>query len=1219
MKILSVSFKNLNSLRGEFRVDFDCSPLGDCGLFAITGPTGAGKTTLLDAITVALYNKIPRFEKIGNTYDIMSRHTGECWSEVEFETNGQRYRSKWSVHRAGRKPEGAIQTDKMELCNALTGEILGGHKKIESLKLVEQITGLDYEQFLRSVMLAQGEFSRFLKANAKERSELLEQMTDTFIFSRISQFIFEKTREEKKKLDDIDLILGQFVSLGEEEVEEKVKAKDNAEERLLELKKEEGELRSSVTWFEKKRSLESEQARLAASRDVWQNDFEAFQPDLIKLNLHRKAQPYAHILRQMEQADREKDIETSAKVLLEESLPGVLSKESSALTAKGAAEHDLKKAELEKINRLPQIEEAIRISDLLLGKKSELKNIAEQKVINENRQEGLTFELGENRKQTETIKRTLGELQEWLAQHDSRKEMDAGEAVLMRETTKFKGLILAKARLQADWKSLENQEEAINQFMKELKQKEQKIETDFVRIEKEIGESDGSIDNLMGGKSRDQIQVGLQELPERIAEVREQARLSGQYVLLQKEIESKQANITLLNGNLDEIKSKGKQTGELLAEAEAHLSALNELLEQEKLLQEYGAHRHLLVDGQPCPLCGALEHPFATQEPASVLLERENACRSQQKKVDELKEVIQLQRDEFRDKSLEKQNAEKQVLQGMQQLQEIAATFEKGLPGMEKNPAITETEEWNTNHRHLSDQLAMLQNTWKQLAPLFILRQQQEVTLQGLNSDRLVVKSKLESTNESLESITVRKTTLQKELDQNNIEAIELGGKIKTLILPFGLEWNGEQPEELTTRFRLLKEEYRANSDQAKLLEAEIERFKVAEHKISQQIKQMGEDAGILENALKKANDERERLEKQVTLLTGDANPVQAKQQLLESEKLAREAEKSTRELWQRLADERKEMEGKLKGLSDKIAGIVKRLSDHEKELNDAVVKEGFASKEELASALLPTDEETQLNNQEKQLEQREKELNALSSKNDQDLEGHLKNQPVDSDEETVLNQLQSLMEQLEEGNRLVGALGSELEEDARRKQQHASKLGEQKLQQQVHLRWQNLNALVGSSDGTKFRNFAQGLTLTHLTTLANRHLTRFSPRYSLAKKTGDNLELEITDAWQADIARPISTLSGGETFLVSLALALGLSDLASNKVQIQSLFIDEGFGTLDAETLDVAMDALENLREAGKSIGVISHVEAMKERITTQIQVVRTAGGYSRIEVKGL
>jgi exonuclease SbcC len=134
MKILSVSFKNLNSLRGEFRVDFNSSPLVDSGLFAITGPTGAGKTTLLDAITVALYNKVPRHG--GNVEELMTRHTGECWSEVEFETNGTRYRSKWSLNRARSKADGKFQSDKMELSNALTGEILGGHKKTESLKIV---------------------------------------------------------------------------------------------------------------------------------------------------------------------------------------------------------------------------------------------------------------------------------------------------------------------------------------------------------------------------------------------------------------------------------------------------------------------------------------------------------------------------------------------------------------------------------------------------------------------------------------------------------------------------------------------------------------------------------------------------------------------------------------------------------------------------------------------------------------------------------------------------------------------------------------------------------------------------------------------------------------------------------------------------------------------------------------------------------------------------
>jgi exonuclease SbcC len=129
--------------------------------------------------------------------------------------------------------------------------------------------------------------------------------------------------------------------------------------------------------------------------------------------------------------------------------------------------------------------------------------------------------------------------------------------------------------------------------------------------------------------------------------------------------------------------------------------------------------------------------------------------------------------------------------------------------------------------------------------------------------------------------------------------------------------------------------------------------------------------------------------------------------------------------------------------------------------------------------------------------------------------------------------------------------------------------------------------------------------------------LLRLSDRYSILKSPEKDLDLQIVDSYQADVVRPMSTLSGGESFLVSLALALGLSDLASRKVQINSLFIDEGFGTLDADTLDVAISALENLQANGKTIGIISHVEALKERIGTQIQVSKQPGGSSKIKIR--
>ena len=160
------------------------------------------------------------------------------------------------------------------------------------------------------------------------------------------------------------------------------------------------------------------------------------------------------------------------------------------------------------------------------------------------------------------------------------------------------------------------------------------------------------------------------------------------------------------------------------------------------------------------------------------------------------------------------------------------------------------------------------------------------------------------------------------------------------------------------------------------------------------------------------------------------------------------------------------------------------------------------------------------------------------------------------------------------------------------------------------------LHGLIGSQKGDKFRRFAQGLTLDHLVELANRQLDRLHGGYQLERKDSVALELQVLDTWQGDAIRDTRTLSGGESFLVSLALALALSDLVSHKTSIDSLFLDEGFGTLDSQTLDTALDALDNLNASGKMIGVISHIEAMKERIAVQIKVNKINGlGVSKLQ----
>ncbi|HBM85217.1 MAG TPA: hypothetical protein DD423_00195 [Opitutae bacterium] len=200
--------------------------------------------------------------------------------------------------------------------------------------------------------------------------------------------------------------------------------------------------------------------------------------------------------------------------------------------------------------------------------------------------------------------------------------------------------------------------------------------------------------------------------------------------------------------------------------------------------------------------------------------------------------------------------------------------------------------------------------------------------------------------------------------------------------------------------------------------------------------------------------------------------------------------------------------------------------------------------------------------------------------------------------------------------NKRLGEIEILLAQDATARTSQAELIAKIETLQREARPWIELNALIGSASGDKFSKFAQGLTLAQLLELANRHLSELNDRYTIQRTTESELSLQIIDRYQADTIRPTRSLSGGESFLVSLALALGLSDLAGSDTRIESLFIDEGFGTLDTDTLDTALAALENLRMSNRTIGIISHVDALKQRISAQIHVNKGSDGYGSLKI---
>ncbi|HEY0177896.1 MAG TPA: AAA family ATPase, partial [Pedobacter sp.] len=533
MKIVSIKFLNLNSLKGQHEIRFDGPPFTESGIFAITGPTGAGKTTLLDAITVALYGQVHRHSK--DVFEIMTRHTAESYAEVEFEVGPRLYRAKWSVRKSRGKADGQLQTPKMELSDALTGTIIITHPLQEVKDEIVKLCGLDYNQFLRSVILSQGDFTKFLKSNENDRSELLEKITDTGIYSEISVAAYEKARDEKALLDQLRDRLENVVLLT---AEERAAYSSQLEDLSIEesgLKQRESAIRSQLDWLASLEKLESRKQELLAQLSAAELFHAQHEPRFARLQHHLRALVHRPALAELNVIENQQQKITSELREAEVQHPELKKEETVIQTAlqesrQQAAIKEKTLAELE-----PVLEAVIKKDILIDQAKSQLNRTTGSFESANSGLQTAVLVLDSKTEQLTAMQLRIEQLRQWLSDHAKDSALDK-ETIVFRQFAQHLSELELKADVfrQAQRNFIQQKDQAAA-IVQETARHITIAEQQLLETQVAIQDSNELLKTVLSDKTTDLLEAELRELPVLINTSEQQIKLAGIYQRLKEE------------------------------------------------------------------------------------------------------------------------------------------------------------------------------------------------------------------------------------------------------------------------------------------------------------------------------------------------------------------------------------------------------------------------------------------------------------------------------------------------------------------------------------------------------------------------------------------------------------------------------------------------------------------------------------------------------------
>jgi len=1218
MKVLKIELQNINSLKCEtpIVIDFEHQRFEDVGLYAITGPTGAGKTTLLDAITIALYRKVPRFDKSGSPAkleDVVSYGAATAMARVIFEALNQRYEAQWDMRLAsnnGKLLGKPVET--VRLKNLSTGQIVAETKTTCDEKIVE-ITQLNYDQFLRSVMLAQGEFAAFLSAKNSEKGLLLQQIAGDEIYRKIGETLKNRIFEEKRLLEQIRSKINTDDLLNEEvakqlEIEEK-----QLIESLTTLNTDLKKVEDLLKWYEQINKLKQQKQNLDTDKQQLEIEIEQNVTVIQLLEKHEAAEPIKATLTEVVRLEQE--IERKIKRINDINLElvglDIKLKEASAVeincktktveTEQLARDwHPLLEKVIgldtqihshsiiitEKLNAKEEISKANSALVEAKGKKSEEVKLNQAFLLQ------LHTYFAHNTL-VPTIEKYLGSWNTQLTQRKSNCE---------RMATFNKGIVKAKA----DFSDNKTTIEGIDKSHKVEKERLDLLTSEIKSLQELLDK--GNIENLV---------IQSNSLNTKKEQLRELIQLSASYIEFVDNQKILAEQKTSLEQKQKEILEKIQQFDDEIITSKQLVEDADELYEKDRYIVSLEVERKKLIQGEPCALCGSTEHPLVEKY-------AEIEISDGKKKLDERKA------------KLEKLNAEKKTVE----LEQI------------KN---------SVDFSNLSLQIAKNDKDCEMVKQKFV----------GFNSeykieDKLAIEALLKATENEQTAVSIKIADSQEQQKLKN-KKTEESKTIEEKIKAFVLQLTQLSTVNLGIEKSIL--EYKNESCLLKTANEDIERVLVVQfadcelqlpeieftiqfiQQLERNVKTFNDNAKKqteFENSIKQCNIEINNFNDQITTKTKEINLLENQIVILNKELIVfndnRKAilplEASTDdkrlELQNAIEFTRKALEEATKQLNsfkELQTGLLAEKTSINKEqlengvnlrslltaLNDKIDQSSFANREELILALLADEVKSQYIQIRKAIEDQKISLSTLEKSIAIELEKLENDLKSDESFENALDKQTRINEQKEKLQKRLGEISESFRKDAEIKSRNAKVVDEIKVQEQVCKKWNTLMTVLGGSQDA-FNTYVQRLTLKNLIDLANLHLYNLNRRYSLQLnpqyKQGEELNFKLVDHYQADEMRLVDTSSGGEKFLISLALALGLSDLASYNVSIGSLFIDEGFGTLDSNTLETVISTLETLKAQGKMIGIISHVDSLKERIPVQIQVLKRSNGVSVVEI---